>query len=244
MKKILLIISVFVVCFSGLKAQNYVFKDDFQGYAEGFSLADTTYVLWEGGATVAIGEANNKYANCQPGGNNFYLRKSLTLEAGKSYIFDVMTKSPGGKNHRAVAKLGDRTVQGDLVNKTEWTKTSLEFTVADGETEAVLWVYSYPVSEVDVDDFMIYEKVTTKIANFSNAGIQLLPSQSQGEFRLLCPEEISECSVYNINGSIIRKYNHINSTETKINLSDAPNGIYLVHVKDIQGMVSVKKIFR
>jgi hypothetical protein len=244
MKKNLLVITVFMLFVSGIQAQNYVFKDDFQGYDEGFSLADTSYVIWEGGAVIATGEAGNKFAKCQPAGNNFYLRKPVTLEVGKSYIFEVTTKSPDGKNHRAVAKLGERTIQGDLLNKTEWTKTTIEFTVADGEAEAILWVYSFPVSEVDVDDFMIYEKGTTKITEFRNAKINVFPSQSPGEFRVLGTEEISECSVYNINGKLIKKYARVNSGELKINLSDSPNGIYLISVKDIQNEISVKKIFR
>ncbi len=246
MKKNLLFIIVLVLAFTGLKAQSTVFKDDFESYAEGVSLAESGYIIWEGGATVTVGAANSgtKYAKCMPSANNFYLRKTLTLEVGKTHTFEVMTKSPDGKNHRAVAKIGDRTIQGDLLNKTDWTKTSIEFTVAQGETEAIFWVYSFPVSEVQVDDFIITKKVTTGISEFRNTNISVLPAQSAGIFRISGLNEIYECTVYNLNGQMIKKYANVNSTEAKINLTDSPNGLYILHVKDANGIKEVKKIFR
>ncbi len=246
MKKNLLLIIVLALAFNGLKAQKVVFKDDFEGYTEGFSLSDTSYVIWEGGATVVVGAANSgtKYAKCVPSANNFYLRKTLTLEVGKTYFFEVMTKSPDAKNHRAVAKLGSRTIQGDLLNKTEWTKTTINFTVSAGETEAIFWVYSFPVSEVHVDDFKIAEEGATKVSALKKSDITVLPTSSNGMFRISGSEAISECTVYNLNGQMIKKYANVNSTEAKINLTDSPNGLYILHVKDAKGIKEVKKIFR
>lgn len=144
-----------------------VFADDFEGYEDGYNLADTGYVLWEGGATVVdvevaggrVANSGTKYAHLSPSANNYYFRRPLDLEEGADYVFELFTRSPGAKNHRAVAKIGDRTIQGPLQNDTVWTKTSVEFTVGAGETSAIFWVYSYPVSRVDLDDFGIYKKV-------------------------------------------------------------------------------------
>ncbi|MDT8432714.1 MAG: cadherin-like beta sandwich domain-containing protein [Bacteroidales bacterium] len=162
-----------------------VFADDFEGYENAFNLADTGYVLWEGGATVVDvdaegGKAANsgtKYAHLSPSANNFYFRRPLELEEGTDYVFELFTKSPGSKNHRAVAKIGDRTIQGPLVSDTVWTKTSLEFTVGTGEASAIFWVYSYPVSRVDLDDFGIYKKVDASgtLSALSIDGVSLDP---------------------------------------------------------------------
>lgn len=144
-----------------------VFADDFEGYENGFNLADTGYIMWEGGATVVdvevdggrVANSGTKYAHLSPSANNYYFRRPLDLEEGVDYVFELFTRSPGAKNHRAVAKIGDRTIQGPLQSDTVWTKTSIEFTVGAGETSAIFWVYSYPVSRVDLDDFGIYKKV-------------------------------------------------------------------------------------
>lgn len=144
-----------------------VFADDFEGYENAFNLADTGYIMWEGGATVVDvavegGDAaygGTKYAHLSPSANDYYFRRPLDLEEGADYMYQVITRSPGAKNHRAVAKIGDRTIQGPLLSATEWTNTTIEFTVGAGETSAIFWVYSYPVSRVDLDDFGIYKKV-------------------------------------------------------------------------------------
>jgi hypothetical protein len=142
-----------------------VFADDFEGYEAAYNLADTGYILWEGGATVVVVEGEDaaysgtKYAHLSPSAQNYYFRRPLDLEEGADYLFEAVTRSPGEKNHRAVAKIGDRSIQGPLQNATEWTKTSIEFTVGAGETSAIFWIYSFPVSRVDLDDFGIFKKV-------------------------------------------------------------------------------------
>ena len=144
-----------------------VFADDFEGYENGFNLADTGYIMWEGGATVVdvevdggrVANSGTKYAHLSPSANNYYFRRPLDLEEGIDYVFELFTRSPGAKNHRAVAKIGERSIQGPLQSDTVWTKTSIEFTVGAGETSAIFWIYSFPVSRVDLDDFGIYKKV-------------------------------------------------------------------------------------
>lgn len=138
-------------------AQTVIFEDQFENYNPGFDLAGAGYVLWTGTASVAEGDAadGTHYAVLQPTANNCYFRRSFTLEEGQSYTFEVDTRSPDGMNHRAVAKVGTRTIQGSLVNQTTWTKSSITFTVEAGESEVTLWIYSYPVNRVDIDGFKL-----------------------------------------------------------------------------------------
>ncbi|PWD98915.1 glycosyl hydrolase [Marinilabilia rubra] len=138
-----------------------VFQDGFETYDPGADLGGKGYSVWEGNANVASGDAfsGDNFAQCEPNNNSFYFRKKLTLEEGKTYTFEVMTKSPEGKNHKAVAKIGDRNIGGDLVSSTEWTKSSYTFTTGEGETKAIVFIYSWPVSRVDVDDITIKEVV-------------------------------------------------------------------------------------
>jgi len=148
--------------FSILNAQTVVFEDDFESYADGYNLVDAGYDVWKGTATVSdvtidgeTANSGNKYAQCQPGEANYYFRKTLIVEQGKNYTFEVFTKSPEGKNHRPVVKVGARIIQGDLLKLTEWTKTNIEFTPEAGEDTLVMWIYSFPTTRVDVDDFRL-----------------------------------------------------------------------------------------
>ncbi|MEA4935432.1 MAG: right-handed parallel beta-helix repeat-containing protein [Paludibacter sp.] len=155
--KSLFSIITFLTCVLFANAQTVIFEDQFDNYDLSFDLAGAGYVLWAGNASVVEGDAGSgsRFAVLQPTANNCYFRRIFSLEEGKSYTFEVYTRSPEGMNHRVVAKVGTRTVQGDLVNQTTWTKSSITFTVETGESEVTLWVYSYPVARVDIDGFKL-----------------------------------------------------------------------------------------
>ena len=155
--RIFFMMTTWLICMLTISAQVVIFEDQFDNYNSDFDLAKAGYVLWEGTASVTEGDAvsGTRFATLQPTANNCYFRRTFTLEEGRSYTFEVYTRSPEGMNHRAVAKVGARIIQGPLVNQTSWTKSSVTFTVEAGESEVVLWVYSYPLSSVDIDGFKL-----------------------------------------------------------------------------------------
>ena len=248
MKKTLLFVLAVLVGVTTIKAQTVVFEDDFESYANGYNLVDAGYAVWSGVATVtdvtvAGGDAysGNNFAQCQPDGNDFYFRKNLTLVEGKTYTFEVMTKSPDGKNHRAVVKLGGRTVQGALVNSTTWNKSSITFTVGAGETNAIVWVYSYPISRVDVDDFKVVEGTATAISNVEEDAVQVSRSAS-GEFLVSGAEVIASVDVFTSGGQLVKQVTNPGASEVSFNLGGQPQGLFIVRIKDAKGNVSVKKV--
>lgn len=247
-KTLLFVFAVLMGLPTLLEAQATVFEDDFESYANGYNLVDAGYAVWAGTATVtdvsvAGGDAfsGNNFAQCQPDNNDFYLRKNLTLEEGKTYTFEVMTKSPDGKNHRAVAKVGDRSIQGDLVNATDWTKTSITFTVGAGETDVIVWVYSWPVSRVDVDDFRVVEESATAISNVKADAVQVAQTAS-GEFLVSAENNISSLSVYTSGGQLVKQVVNTGTSEVKFNLNGQSQGLYVLCIEDVRGNVSVKKV--
>ena len=156
----------FLLLFLGLtlsvwtaNAQIVVFEDDFEDHETGISVTDLGWVTWEGGAVIEEGDAysGSKFVLCQPSNNNFYLRRPITLEAGKTYKYEVATKSPNGFNHRTQVIVGGTTIQGDLEDNDTWVVKEIEFTVGEGEEDVVLTVYSWPIQDVHVDDVKLIE---------------------------------------------------------------------------------------
>jgi len=247
MKKNLLFLLVLAALSLTMNAQNIVFEDDFESYADATNLATAGYVVWEGTASVVdvdvqTGESpaysGHKYAKCivENGHHNFYLRKELTLEEGKTYIFEAVTRSPAGKNHKIAIKVGDRSVASSLVNHTDWNKVSVEVTIAAGETSAVAYVYSWPESRVDVDDFKVYEKGSaTRISKNKVESFKVFPNPSKGLFTLSGENTINEYVVYNSAGQAVKDVSSIDNLQTTVNLSGLPKGLYMIKVIDKKG---------
>lgn len=248
MKKTILFVFVVLLSITTVKAQNVVFEDDFESYANGYNLVNAGYAVWTGTATVSDvtvvgGDAfsGNNFAQCQPDGNDFYFRKNLTLEEGKTYTFEVMTKSPDGKNHKPVVKVGGRLVDNGLVNNNTWGKTSITFTVGAGETEVVVWVYSWPVSRVDIDDFKVLEESATAITNLKVDFVQVAQVAS-GEFIVSAENEITSLSIYTSGGKLLKQMTNIDALEVTFNLNRQPTGLFVLRIEDVQGNFSVKKV--
>jgi hypothetical protein len=248
MKKTLLFVFAALMSLTTIEAQDVVFEDDFESYENGYSLGLAGYDLWSGSATVTDvdiegGDAfsGKNFAQCEPDDNNFYFRKNLTLEEGKTYTFEVMTKSPDGKNHRAVVKVGDRDIQGDLVNATDWIKTSVTFTVGAGETDAVMWVYGWPISRIDVDDFKVLDESATAISNVKAGAVQVAKTAS-GEFMISAENNLSSLSAYTLGGQLIKQMNRLNTSEITFNLNGQSQGLYLLRIEDVKGIITMRKV--
>jgi len=229
----------------GTNAQSVVFGDDFESYDVGTNLAEKGYILWEGGATVeAQADTTNKIAVCTPSAQNFYFRREFTLEEGKSYTFEVSTKSPDAKNHRVVARVGERNVQSELINSTTWKKTTLKFTVGTGETKVILWVYSFPVNAVHLDNYKLIDDngVATKIGELSELSVQMFPNPTIGALNIYHSTAIASLNIYDIAGKLIETRNDINLEQYRMDLTSYQKGVYFVAVKDVNGNKSTRKI--
>jgi len=251
MKKNLLLLLVLPAFSLALNAQ-IVFEDDYESYDDATNLTSVGYKVWEGTASVVdvdvqTGESpaysGSKYAKCIPGNNNFYLRRNLTLVEGKTYTFEVVTRSPEGKNHKVEIKVGDRAVSNGVVNHKTWNKVSVEVTIGSGETSAVAYVYSWPKARVDVDDFKVYEGTATRISKNEIESFKVFPNPSKGLFTLSGENTINRYVVYNSAGQAVKDVNSIGNPQTTVNLSELPKGLYMIKVVDERGDSHIVKTF-
>jgi hypothetical protein len=245
MKKSLLFLGILMASVIGVNAQSVVFQDDFESYDVGTNLAEKGYVLWEGGATVAAEEGTtNKIAVCTPSAQNFYFRRVFTLTEGKSYTFEVSTKSPDAKNHRVVAQVGTRNVQSELINSTTWKKTTLKFTVGTGETNVTLWIYSFPVNAVHLDNYKLIDDngVATKINNAPELSVQMFPNPTNGELNIYHSARILSLNVYDIAGKLIETRNDVNREQYRMDLTTYQKGVYFLAVLDVEGKRITQKV--
>jgi len=245
MKKCLLFLGILLVSVVGTNAQSVVFGDDFESYDVGTNLAEKGYILWEGGATVeAQADTTNKIAVCTPSAQNFYFRRVFSLTEGKSYTFEVSTKSPDAKNHRVVAQVGTRNVQSELINSTIWKKTTLKFTVGTGETNVTLWVYSFPVNVVHLDNYKLIDDngVATKISDVPELSIKMFPNPTNDELHIQHNSKIISLNVYDISGKLRETLNDIYQEQFTMDMKSYQKGVYFVAVKDVNGNKSTRKI--
>jgi hypothetical protein len=151
------VVFLFFIPFISINADTIFFQDDFESYTSDFNLTGAGYELLNGGAFIRSGDAvsGSNFASLEPTSNDLYFNKNLTLREEESYTYEVFTRSPGAKNHRAVVRVGNRTIQGTLNSNTNWEKVTINFKVETGESAVVLRVYSWPISNVDVDDIKL-----------------------------------------------------------------------------------------
>jgi len=245
MKQCLLFLGILLTSVFGVNAQSVVFEDNFESYEVGTNLADKGYAIWEGGATVEIeAETTNKIANCNPSAQNFYFRRVFTLEEGKSYTFEVSTKSPDAKNHRVVAKVGERNVQSELINSTSWKKTTLKFTVGTGESNVTIWIYSFPINVVHLDNYKLIDDngVATKINELPGLSVIMFPNPTTGKLQINHSTRILSLNVYDISGKLIEVLNDINQEQYTMDLTSYQKGAYFVTVHDVEGKKLTQKV--
>lgn len=139
-----------------------VFQDNFEEYSAGTSLSEVGYVVWEGMATVASGGAyeGQQFGQSDASKVNFAVRYPLTLQAGKTYSFEVATKMQDGAKHtlqvHPKAEYGAAWV--DCTNA-DWQVHSTQFTVTEGNEEVVIALYRWPTKQLSFDQIILKEVV-------------------------------------------------------------------------------------
>ena len=74
-----------------------------------------------------------------------------------------------------------------------------------------------------------------------NIGLfQVQPNPSSGQFTIIAETELGQVSIYNTLGEKIREVS-LTGKEAKIDLSDCPKGVYLVHVRT-GAQLAIRKI--
>lgn len=143
----------------------YIFMDDFEKYPDGQSLGGF-YTIWEGQAnavdarvTAAHGTAfkGDKFGRSNNTHNDFFLRKTFTLEPGKEYVWELATRMTDGNKHVMQVVPGTVYPNKECFNS-EWELHSVEFTVIESNPEVTLSLYRWPKKFLYFDNFVLREK--------------------------------------------------------------------------------------
>lgn len=250
MKKTLLFVFAVLFSISAMNAQTVIFEDGFESYEHGYNLVDADYDVWEGTATVtdvtaegAEGTANSgdKFGKSDANKTNFFFRKTFTLEAGKTYTWEIATKSEDGTKHSLkVYPKETYPISEDFFN-VDWQTHSVQFTVEAGFEEVTLAVYRWSQKVVSFDDFKLVEETSTAINGVKDDAVQVTQTAS-GEFIVTGTNDISSLSVFTTSGQLVKKMANKGASEVTFNLNGQPQGVYILKVEDVQGDVSVKKV--
>ncbi len=258
MKNILLLTAfVLISIASTVNAQTNVWFDDFESYTENQNMATgaggSLYDIWEGtlnawittnhvGSTAANG---SQFAVGVVGAKlNWAMRKTLLLTAGKSYVFEVYTKS--AINHSIVAKVGAlANVTTGNVTSPDWTKRSVSFTVPDGQSSTVVWIYQYnKTNPILVDDFRVYEDLGTSINSTSAINDIIVSTMDYGKYELNSQNSIASYKVFTLEGRMIQSNNNLNNKSVSIDLSEQSNNVFLLKAIDTKGLTKSFKLIK
>jgi hypothetical protein len=137
-----------------------VFHDDFECYPRTASLRNYDYIIWEGTGNVIWGDAyeGKQYGKSNAQKINYFIRRTFTLEAGKSYRLEVATMNQDGAKH--IIQVHPRSAYEsswvDCYNA-DWQKHSTEFTVTPGNEEVTIAIYRKEQKALSFDDLTITE---------------------------------------------------------------------------------------
>lgn len=144
-----------------------VFEDYFEIYTDGQNLG-SLYTVWEGPANAVDATSTGDFGSAYEGdkfgksnnvNNDFYLRKTFELEAGKTYVWELATKMTDGAKHVMKVLPDDSYPMLECFNS-DWEEHSVEFIVAEGGTSVTLSLYRWPAKILFFDNYILKEKET------------------------------------------------------------------------------------
>lgn len=258
MKNILLLIAILLISITtAVNAQTNVWFDDFESYTEDQNMATgaagALYDIWSG-TSKAWNSANHagtaaangsQFANGVVGnGLNWYMRKTLLLTAGKNYVFEAYTKS--AINHSLVVKVGTlASISTGNVTSPTWTKRSVSFTVPDGQSSTVVWIYQYAkTNPILVDDFRVYEDLGTSINSTFTENDLTLSNIDFGKFELNSQNSITGYKIFTLDGRLLQSFNSLNNKSIDIDLSNCSNNVFLLKATIANGLTKTFKLIK
>lgn len=232
-----------------VNAQTVVFQDDFETFEHGTSMVGVGYAVWEGTAFVNDTEADpgltafsgNKLVICTgTASKTFYLRKTVSLVEGKSYTLTIATKAIAAKPHRIGYRFPSATaaVVLDLVSNTDWVEHTVDFTATVTE-DLTFWVQYFGTGNVHVDKIVLSENITSNVSLSANDDFKLVPTVETGIFSVLNTGVINSVRIFDLKGQMIQQ---ANGNIDYINLSNSPDGIYIVKIENAEGKLQSIKV--
>lgn len=136
------------------------FEDNFENYVPGTGLGRLEYVIWGGSALVLAGDAyeGKQFGQSDMNKQNFAIRKTFLLEAGKTYKLEIATKMEDGLKH--VIQVHPKEVYGaawkDCFN-IDWENHVTQFIVTKGNEEVTIALYRWQQKLLNFDVIRLTE---------------------------------------------------------------------------------------
>ncbi len=250
MKKVILLSIALIASFS-LMSQTVIFEDNFEAYAADSNLVGAGYKVWEGTALVVDSAAaayeGSKYAVSDVSKNDFQLRRTVALEAGKTYTLTIATKSQDGAKH-FVNILPGGDVYGDAkieCTNADWQLHTTTFTVVEGKENVTIAIYRWPKKVVCVDAIKLIEGTAAGIFSHKSEASDLVVHYMQDEtINVISTKEIKDLKVYSLNGKLVNSSSNINNTQANVSVSALPKGIYVVSATNADGLKLSEKFIK
>jgi hypothetical protein len=252
MKNFLLFVFTMFFSISAMNAQTVVFEDGFESYEDGYNLTGAGYSVWEGTAKVtdvtaegvtATANSGDKFGKSDASKNNFAFRKAFTLEAGKTYTWEVATKIQDGVKHTLQVNPTSTYQKVDVTND-DWQKHSIQFTVQEGFEEVTLAVYRWAKKVVSFDDFKLIDNsgTSTQISEVPEFSVSMFPNPTNGELHIQHNTMILSLNVYDITGKLIDVQNSIDQKHYTMDMTAYKKGIYFVTLYDVEEKSHTQKV--
>jgi hypothetical protein len=142
----------------------------------------------------------------------------------------TLIAGPAGQDYQWINCVNDQPVNG---------ATNASYTATANGSYAVEVTNSFGCSSTS--NCVIISVVGIN-ENNAEASISVYPNPTKGKVNLKMPTEQAGVSVYNALGKVITNYNHFQNGAA-IDLSNNPNGVYLIHVATEQG-TSILRVVR
>jgi hypothetical protein len=148
-----------------------IFSDNFDATSE--TLATNSWINWSGSISLITSATSNSGTHCVQfnGANNTscYLRKTVSVTAGKTYIYSAYTS--GGKSHNLgynSTALGDHA--GSANTNSAWGQHSVTFKATASEP-LTIYVYQWGTGTVWVDDVLLQQQQWNIVASAPNGSV-------------------------------------------------------------------------
>ncbi|TLX78196.1 T9SS type A sorting domain-containing protein [Labilibacter sediminis] len=257
MKKILLLFTLMAIC-SGMFAQVTIYSEDFEnGYTDGQDITGFDYWQTWGNeytftATNEAGvgaENSNWYVKMQRGTLDFAVAQRVyELTAGETYEYKIWIK-PDAAGQIGSLKLevidvvaGTAVVAGPIKGTGgEWQELTVSYTAATTQN------YGFRLTKVWGNQGASFDNVSltcttctpTDIdSNTLQDVISIYPNPTSDVINIYSDAEIEGVVLISVTGKQV--YQSV--TTEPINVSDLPQGVYVLQVKTIDGTVSSQKV--
>lgn len=189
---------------------------------------------------------SGKYS-CRQDGGTKYLGQTITVVAGKHYLFSFYYKTvitaPGNgcriwcywkdsNGNNLTDLLTDDILRPSKYLKSDtWLQFSADFSAPAGSASFYLEVRTYSNSISYFDDFVFEESATTGVSEETEPDLKIYPNPASGYLRISGIYNIKRIEIQNLSGVTLVSYPYSGDNEVILDISELIAGSYVVKIQ-------------